>query len=104
MLVEKNSAVLQHISAVEKPWFVKYGLDRNHFDMHNFGPRDALFDNTIKLALDKIASSFRAFNLDESLHSLAPDETGCVHNSSISHKSANFIHSLLTVFVFPGDG
>ena len=76
MLVEKNSAVLQHISAVEKPWFLKYGLDRNHFDMHNFGPKDALFDNTIKLALDKIASSFRAFNLDESLHSLAPDENG----------------------------
>ena len=76
MLVEKNSAVLHHVSAMEKPWFVKHGLDRNHFDMHNFGPNDALFDNTIKLVLDKIAASFRAFNPDESLHSLTPDEEG----------------------------
>ena len=67
MLVEKSSAVLQHVSSMEKPWFVSHGLDRNHFDMHNFGPDDALFDSTIQLVLDKIASSNQVFTPDDLL-------------------------------------
>lgn len=59
---------------MEKPWFVYYDLDRNHFDMHNFGFNDTLFDKTIRLMLDKIASLFRALNSDELLHSLTLDE------------------------------
>lgn len=76
MLVEKNSATLQHVTTMEKPWFVKHGLDRNHFDMHNFGPNDTLFDNTVKLVLDKIASSFQAFTPDDLLYTFTDDENG----------------------------
>lgn len=74
MLVEKNSTVLQYVSIMKKPWSVHYDLDRNYFDMHNCSPNDILFDNTIKLMLNKIAFLFRAFNSDELLHFLTPDE------------------------------
>ena len=74
MLVEKNSAVLQHVSMGE-PWVVSHGLNRNHFDMHNFGRNDALFDNTIKLVLDKVASLFRALTSDDLSNSFSCDET-----------------------------
>lgn len=76
MLVEKNSAVLQHVSSMGKPWFISHGLDRNHFDMHNFGPSDVLFDSTIKLVLDKIASSSQILTPDDLLHTFTLDENG----------------------------
>lgn len=74
MLVEKNSALLEDVASMKKPWIASHGLDRNHFDMHNFGHNDALFDNTVKLVLDKITSSFKALTPDELLHTFTPDE------------------------------
>lgn len=76
MLVEKHSAVLQHVSCEGEPWFEAHGLDRNHFDMHNFGRNDALFDNTVKLVLDKITRSSRSPALDDLLYNFTLDEKG----------------------------
>jgi hypothetical protein len=76
MLVEKSSAVQQHVSSPGKQCFVAYGLDRDHFDMHNFGNNDALFDNTVKLALDKIIFPFRAPAPNDLLHTFSENENG----------------------------
>jgi hypothetical protein len=106
MLVEKSSAVLQHVSSPGKQCFVAYGLDRDHFDMHNFGDNDALFDNTVKLALDKIIFPFRAPTFNDLLHTFSADEKGVKAPSAkqvVSLINANILHSLLRIALVPGN-
>lgn len=52
MLVDKDSAVLDG-SSKGMPRHVSRGLERNHFNMHDFGPEEALFDK-IHIVLNDI--------------------------------------------------